>query len=46
MMFPLSRRHGYRLPYLHVGQVYEKNLHDTMAEFPELRKQRRRDYYR
>lgn len=27
-------------------QVYEKNLHDTMAEFPELRKQRRRDYYR
>ncbi|CAN0072411.1 unnamed protein product [Ascophyllum nodosum] len=28
------------------SKVYEKNLHDTMAEFPELRKQRRRDYYR
>eukprot|EP00904_Undaria_pinnatifida_P013154 jgi/Undpi1/896/HiC_scaffold_10.g04360.m1 len=28
------------------SKVYEKNLHDTMAEFPELRKQRRLDYYR
>lgn len=29
-----------------VPQVYEKNLHDVMAEFPELRKQRKLDYYR
>ncbi|CAM9511580.1 unnamed protein product [Ectocarpus fasciculatus] len=28
------------------SKVYEKNLHDTMAEFPELRKQRKIDYYR
>ncbi|CAM9757732.1 unnamed protein product, partial [Discosporangium mesarthrocarpum] len=28
------------------SKVYEKNLHETMAEFPELRKQRLADFYR
>eukprot|EP00752_Nemacystus_decipiens_P011952 g10597.t1 len=28
------------------SKIYEKNLHDVMAEFPELRKQRKLDYYR